>query len=164
MLIDSRLNKDNRGFTLLEVLVALTILAVALLGLLSMVGGTMRAMDSGKRQTQAINLVSEKLEMLKAVPFANIQNISGSAGGLTWACSGADPVFTCTPSPATVTIDSLTYSWSWTVTYIDLDGDGETVNDDGLFDQSDIKRVDITVTWTDLLGDHSTTLTVLREV
>lgn len=171
----SHVIKDNRGFTLIEVLVALSILAVALFGLLSMVGSTLRATESGKRQTQAVHLASEKLEMIKAIPYNNIQQSGdGTQSGdqaVIRSCAGASPTFTCTPSGAngtdsdpTVNIGNMLYTWQWVVTYIDLDGDGVLEEANEIADSGDIKKIDMTVTWTDLLGLHNTTLTVLRKL
>lgn len=153
---------NDRGFTLLEVLVALTILAVAMMGLLSVVGSTSKAVDTAKRQTQAINISSEKMEMLKSVPFNNIQS-TDALDSVPRTCSGTAPDFECTPTSATVTLGNMTYTWRYNVTYIDLDGDGNYLNSDGLFDQSDIKRMDIIVSWTIGTKNYSNTLSSLRE-
>lgn len=161
---------DKRGFTLIEVLIAMALLSFGLMAVASLAGTIIKATESGRKQTQAVNLAVEKLEMLKAIPYADIQSTGGS-GGITRACAGASPTFTCTPNGAagtssapTVTINNAAFTWNWTVTYVDLDGDAVVVEATGNADSRDIKRIDLTVTWTDLFGAHSTKLTVLRKV
>lgn len=164
---------DERGFTLIEVLVSLSILSVALFGLLSMIGSTSKAIEVGKRQTQALNLASEKLELLKSVPYVNI-NISGNgtqAGDdqILRTCVGPAPSYECTPTtdnPAT--LGSASYTWKWYVTFLDLDNDGVLVPDPTDFpdgaDRRDIKKIDVEVGWTDSRGDHTLTLSTLRNI
>lgn len=167
------------GFTLIEVLVAMMILAVALMSLLSMIGTTMRAVELGKRQTQAVNLAVEKLEMLKSIPYRNLQADGPSctcASGcgdcsVQRDCDGSSPSFTCRPngpdgsdSDPFVTIGNATYKWTWNVTYIDLDDDGVLVEANGIADARDLKRIDLKVEWADLMGPHDLTLTVLRKI
>lgn len=159
---------DKRGFTLIEVLIAMALLSFGLMAVASLAGTIIKATESGRKQTQAVHLAVEKLEMLKAIPYADIQ--SGDSG-ITRDCAGASPTFTCTPNGAagtsfapTVTIDNAVFTWNWTVTYVDLDGDAVVVEATGNADSRDIKRIDLTVTWTDLFGAHSTKLTVLRKM
>lgn len=154
---------DKRGFTLIEVLIAMALLSFGLMAVASLAGTIIKATESGRKQTQAVNLAVEKLEMLKAIRYSDIQS-SGSSGGITRVCTGVSPTFTCTPNPPTQTIDNAAFTWNWTVTYVDLDGFGDFVEVTGIADSRDIKRIDLTVTWTDLFGAHSTKLTVLRKV
>lgn len=161
---------DKRGFTLIEVLIAMALLSFGLMAVASLAGTIIKATESGRKQTQAVNLAVEKLEMLKAISYANIQS-TGSDSGITRVCTGTSPTFTCSPNGAaetssdpTVTIDNAVFTWNWTVTYVNLDNDTRVVEDSGVADSRDIKRIDLTVTWRDLFGSHSTKLTVLRKV
>lgn len=151
--------QDDKGFSLIEVLIAVTVVSVAILGLLSIVGSTMKAVEVGKRQTQAVNLAAGRLEMLKAVPAKNIQS-TGTDGAVARTCNGASPTFTCIPTTPVITIGNADYTWWWKVTYVDLDGDSN-YEEDGAADGRDIKRIDVSVSWTDLVGSHETTLAIL---
>lgn len=57
--------KNSNGFTLLEVMVAIIILGVALIGLSGLLTTTMRSTTFGKNSTIADNLAREMLEELK---------------------------------------------------------------------------------------------------
>lgn len=156
--------KGDEGFTLIEVLIAVSIFAVALIALASLATQGMKATESGKRLSQAVNVANQKLEALKAVPYANIQS-TGVDGGIGRSCgsaAGTPPVFSCTPTSATETFENLSFTWSYEVTYIDLDGDSVYYSTDPVIDSGDMKRIDLTVTWTDLFGGHTLTITALR--
>ena len=144
---------QEEGFSIIEVIIALSILAVGLFGLLGMIGTNLRAMETGKRQSAASNFAAERLEVIKAIPYTTIET-TGTDGNVTRTCVGATPTFTCTPDPSVLPINNVSYSWSWQVNYIDLDGGPVTV---------DIKRIFMTVSWTDINGQHSLTYDVLRK-
>lgn len=60
----------QRGFTLLEILVAVTILAVSFTAIFRLYGGTLRNMERGERHARAAVLGGEKLEEIMAqTPF-----------------------------------------------------------------------------------------------
>lgn len=141
MLVDKRIIMNNRaqsgrylgappakgqaGFTLVEILVAMTIFAVAVLGLAVGATSVMRANQTSYFSTVATNLAQDKLEEIKARSGDYI-----TSGG-----------------PITDTVNNVTFSRSWTVT------------DDS--PASGVKRIDVTVTWTDYM---SHTLTVSSAV
>lgn len=64
--------RSKSGFTLIEVLVAMAIFAVAVLGLAMGAASVMRANQTSYFTTIATNLAQDKLEELKAMPAANI--------------------------------------------------------------------------------------------
>lgn len=84
------------GFTLIEVLVAMTIFAIAVLGLAVGATSVMRANQISLYTTVATNLAQDKLEELKAMTVANI-----TAGG---------------PENKSVSGAPVTFTRSWTVT------------------------------------------------
>lgn len=157
--------RDEKGFTLIEVLLAVLILAVALTALAGLAGSTIKSTETGKSRTQAVNLAAEKIEALSSIPYYDIQS-SGTDGGITRTCtalSGTPPVCTCTPSPNTVTLGNMQFTWSWQVTYIDLDDDGSYYSFAPVIQTTDMKRIDISVTWSDLFGSHTITIPALRK-
>lgn len=155
---------SDKGFTLIEVLIALTILSIGILGIAGLAGTALRSSSYSRSVTQATNFAQERLEGLLGVDYTNIQASDAASGDFQRNCVGpvgpvSAPVYTCTPTAATKTIGTTGYTWSYTVTYIDLDGNGTAVpNVDGL------KRVDLTVSWTDMLwhAQKSVTLVTLR--
>lgn len=154
---------DDKGFTLLEVLIALTILSIGILGIAGLAGTGIKSSSYSRSITQATNFAQEKLEGLMGVDYNNIQATDLAGVDFARNCTGPvgpanAPVYTCTPTN-TKTIGSTVYSWSYTVTFIDLDANGTAAPSvDGL------KRIDLTVSWTDLLwhAQKSVTLVTLR--
>jgi type IV pilus assembly protein PilV len=68
----SPLEKDNDGFSLLEVLIALVVLAVGFLGLSSMTIGTTETLSYSKNLTTATTLARWKMEQIKNARYKNI--------------------------------------------------------------------------------------------
>jgi type IV pilus assembly protein PilV len=60
--------RHHRGFTLIEVLISMTIFSIAILGLAIGAGSVMRANQTSYFSTIAISLAQDKLEELKANP------------------------------------------------------------------------------------------------
>lgn len=156
--------RADKGFTLVEVLIALTILSIGILGIAGLAGTALRSSSYSRSITQATNFGQERLEGLMGVTYNNIQASSAAAGDFQRNCTGPvgpvnAPVYNCIPTAPTKTIGSTDYTWGYTVTYIDLDANG-TANPfvDGL------KRVDLTVSWTDMLwhAQKSVTFVTLR--
>ncbi len=164
-----RYNRGEGGFTLLEVVVALGILSVGMIALASLATSNIKSTESARRVTQAVNIATEKIEALKAVSPSSVM-LTGDTGGIERTCSktsDSPPTYECTPTNNQVVLnDSVPYDWKWVVTYVDLDGDGVYTDTDGqgteVIDNNDVRRVDVTVEWRDLFGDHSVTMTALR--
>ena len=154
----------QNGFTLLEVLIALTIFSIAMIGLAGLAGTAIKSTQTGKARTQAINLATEKIEALKKIPYADIQSGGLFIAGIgTRACGGGSPS-TCTPSLSPEAVGGRNFTWGWVVTYIDLDNDGNVYSIAPLIDSNDMKRIDVNVSWSDLFGPHTITLSTLRSI
>lgn len=79
--------RDEAGFTLIEVMIALTLTAVAVLGLIAMYASSMKASGFSRHQAEAAALAQEKVEQLRSGPAGSIGSGSdvnldpiGSAG------------------------------------------------------------------------------------
>jgi type IV pilus modification protein PilV len=68
--------RAQRGFTVIEVMIALTILLVGIAGLLSMQLTAMRATSFSRHATEASMLAEDKMEALRTEPFATL--VSGT--------------------------------------------------------------------------------------
>ena len=68
--------KKSKGFSLIEVLIALVILAISLLALAGLMVTTTKNNASGAQVTEAATFAQDKLEEFKVTPWANI--VSGS--------------------------------------------------------------------------------------
>lgn len=84
MKIESGL-KNSRGFTLLEVMVAIIILSIALISLSGLLTKSMRSTTFGKNTTIADNLAREKMEELKMQSILNFNTV------VVLPCAPADP-------------------------------------------------------------------------
>ncbi|MBI2089109.1 MAG: prepilin-type N-terminal cleavage/methylation domain-containing protein [Deltaproteobacteria bacterium] len=122
-----RLTADT-GFTLVEILVAMTIFAVAVLGLAIGATSVMRANQTSYFNTVATNLAQDKLEQLKATAVSQLPNC---------------PSYTSTGCSDTQTSLGLTFSRSWQI----------IANSP----VSGVNRLDVKIDWTDYIS-HSVTI------
>jgi len=78
--------KQSRGFTLLEIVVAILILTIALLGLASLTSTIINGNFFNRTLTVATTLAKDKLEELKSEPLTG----TGSGATIPSAYSGTD--------------------------------------------------------------------------
>lgn len=76
----------ERGFTIVEVIIAVIVLSVGLLGLVSTAALTTRMISQGQRYSEAAALANQRFEILRATPCLFMANGSNAAGQvqLTW--------------------------------------------------------------------------------
>ncbi len=132
-----------KGFTLIEVLLALVILSVALIGLAGLMATAIKSNALGKNTTFASNLAQERLEALKMTAAVNFD---GAALGDPVASS--NPLTGANPDSAEDYGAISGYSSFRREVHI-TNGAGGTVNS---------KDVAVRVVWRDALGTHSTVL------
>jgi type IV pilus modification protein PilV len=70
----------ERGFTIVEVIIAMIVLTVGLLGLVSTAALTTRMISQGQRYSEAAALANQQFEILRATPCASMANGSNSVG------------------------------------------------------------------------------------
>jgi prepilin-type N-terminal cleavage/methylation domain-containing protein len=77
---------DRRGFTIVEVMVAVMILSVGILGLVTTAGLVTRMIGQGQRYTEASTLASERFEILRAqgCPAAGSADTTQGAYNVAW--------------------------------------------------------------------------------
>lgn len=75
---------DKRGFSLLEVLIALCVLSVGVLGLVKLQSEINKRAEHARRTTEALYLAETRLEALRGQPLSGEQAfmLGGSASGL----------------------------------------------------------------------------------
>jgi prepilin-type N-terminal cleavage/methylation domain-containing protein len=66
-----------RGFTLIEIMIGLTILVVGILGVASMFGTGYTNLAEGGRMTLAVTAARQMLEDIRTIPFNNLPNLNG---------------------------------------------------------------------------------------
>lgn len=98
------LHRNAEGFSIIEVMIAMVLLAVALFGLASLQSRGIRGNDLGNRTTQAVALAQDKVEELihanatgQTITAGSDDNIdeTGGAGGIfnrNWAVQSNTPV------------------------------------------------------------------------
>ncbi|MGQ9646855.1 MAG: type IV pilus modification PilV family protein [Thermodesulfobacteriota bacterium] len=67
-----KLTMGSKGFSLVEVVIALFILAVSLLALAGLMVTTTRNNSFGGHMTEAVTFAQDKLEQLRAAPWASL--------------------------------------------------------------------------------------------
>jgi prepilin-type N-terminal cleavage/methylation domain-containing protein len=131
-----------RGMTLIEVMVALLVTTVALLGALATVGITVRGASFSRSATEASALAQSKLEEMVSLPAANVTlTVPTNGTTITDSCLDGNGVAPTTCSAA--------YPYTRTAVW------GTTTVPDALR-----RTITVTVTWTDGLGkSHSVVAT-----
>lgn len=86
-----RIHKDNKGFTLLEVCIAMAVLAITLLGITSMQVNAVRNVTVGNLYSQANTVANQHLEFLKNIDLTNLDGWDGNVGNNVSASTDPDP-------------------------------------------------------------------------
>ncbi|MEM1262624.1 MAG: type IV pilus modification protein PilV [Pseudomonadota bacterium] len=98
----SLIGKRQRGFTLIEVLVAMVVMAIGMLGIAGMYVHSLQAGRTSQLRTQAVTLASDVADRIRANPL----------GGITYIGGGANT--NCTDANACTPADLANYDiWSW---------------------------------------------------
>lgn len=107
---DSRVQS---GFTLVELVISMTVLAVVALSMLGLFTTLVRSAILMKRQSVALTLATNQMEYLKSLPYNNLAVQGGS-------------IIATSPLPATTTqkLDNVTYTIKTSVNYLDDAFDG----------------------------------------
>ncbi|MBI5892449.1 MAG: prepilin-type N-terminal cleavage/methylation domain-containing protein [Deltaproteobacteria bacterium] len=179
------------GFTFVEVLIAIAILAIAVIGLASMSGNAYRGVDSAKKLSAASNLAESKLEALRAMAYAKLEitglSSESDSGGITrtctppYACSGNTALSSISSANGSITRACPASGTGCTTVYTCIPTTAEPpinsvtytwfwktmiVNADGNGECSSsgdgLKIVDMYVQWTDTFGTRTAQLQTLR--
>jgi len=117
----SRISKDS-GFTLIESMIALAVLAITLLGLGQLVSTAVRQNASTRFETMGVLIVQEKLEALRGEYNRELESDTGSSD-LTAGSHGPETLIM--EAPAGSRMGDSEFEVSWTVT---IAGSQKTVN------------------------------------
>ncbi len=103
--IGKRASRTARGFTLIEVLMTMLVLAVVLPILMEGISLSLHAASSSRHKTEAANLAQDELNQLTSTGMWNSQQ-TGDFGtdhpGYTWTCQTADQDYGVTEVRLTV--------------------------------------------------------------
>ena len=100
---DSR--RAATAFTLLEVLVASTLLATGIVGVLAVFLASVRAASAAEHLEDAVSLASIELELAVATPADRLQPLSGNSGRYAWAVAFTD-------KPEGLVLTTVRVTWS----------------------------------------------------
>lgn len=105
----------ERGFTLIEVLIALLILMVGMAGILSLQLTSMKATSFSRHATEASSLAEDKVEELRTVPLNSVRFANGTDQVDSRGVADAEGLFTRTWTIAPgieTTIVNVSVSWT----------------------------------------------------
>jgi len=115
--------KDRGGFTLVEIMIAVFILTVALIGLISVTVMVINGNDFSRRMTTATTLAKDRIEQLKRTSYSAVAagettdywNADSSAGSSGAYFTRVTTVTDNTPAANMKTV-VVVVSWTWVVT------------------------------------------------
>ena len=123
--MSTKVVKSEAGYSMVEVLVAILILAVAIIPMVGMFDAGLRAASTGSNYDQARTLANANMESVKAMKFSEAETVS--------SCPTTRSGFSC----------SVTTSY----VYLDTSGDSATFKDSGPSNPKDMLKVVVTVKW-----------------
>ena len=145
----------NRGFSLLEVLIAVVVLSFGLLALANLQASLMRNSGESKARSVALSLAKDRLEDLRSfTSLAEYEAMTESTGTFTDTAGSLGGV--------SYTVSTVVQRYAY-----DADPDGDSDTDDGAFelvagdtgalagsyaDENEFKTLTVTVGWTDAQG------------
>jgi prepilin-type N-terminal cleavage/methylation domain-containing protein len=117
----------DAGMTLIEMLIAITLVTVGVLGLLAGLAADIKQQRTEKTQTNAVHLASSALESARSLPWSKLIASTGTStssqtvGGVAYTyvtnvqvCSPTDPPGTCTtPASGAAATARTTVAVSW---------------------------------------------------
>ena len=98
-----RSRKSQEGFSLVELMMAMAIIAIALFGILSMITQTMKMREMGRENELAKEWVQKRIEEVKSQPIS-------AMSGWQW------------PTPIPVCMTTTTVGTKYTATYVAVTG------------------------------------------
>jgi len=174
---DARQHDSEAGFTIVELVVALAILAMVMAPLAGVFWGAMRTAGAAAHRTDGASIASREIEAMRAIPYAQVgfyddQGEPSTFGGLTTVSLGANSPSSGTltpkiqplrpdpnaasgyapdPDPANaspIQQGGVSYSVARHIVWIDAQDASTT------YTQA-YKRLTVVVTWSDQAGSHT---------
>lgn len=103
--------KDDKGFTFIEIMIAVFLLVTALLGLISTTGMVINSNSFSKMMSTATTLAQDKMEELRNTSYTGISE-AGSPETVESIYTRRWTVASNVPATGMKTI-AVTVSWSW---------------------------------------------------
>ena len=132
-------SSNQRGFSLVEIMVALAILATLSLGVLGMFQFALFVIAENKARTGAISAANEVIETIRNLPYDQIGTVGGIVAGVI-------------PQQDTILLNNINYNVETSVSYFDDPFDGTVaLGTDSL--GNDYKKIKITIAWVSQFGN-----------
>ncbi len=105
---------ESKGFSLIEILIALVILSIALLGLAGLMVQTTKNNSFGGRMTEAATFAQDKLEEFRAIGWVKIPP---NTSGIDYPKGTSEIVYTrnwhVSPNPTNGNLKEITVTINW---------------------------------------------------
>lgn len=141
-----RVAASEGGFTLVEILVALTLLLIASVAFVPLFVYVAEASDANQAQLVATNLANSVVEQIRALPYEDVGTVGGNPAGVI-------------PHERTETVGGRTYTIRTDIWWVNDPSDDAGGNDPIPYDY---KRVRVTVTAPGLFAGSVTTSLDIR--
>jgi len=125
---------DQKGFSLIETLVGVLILAVVSLTLHSLINFTLKTIWESKARVTATQLANQKIEMARNLDYEDVGTISGIPAGNI-------------PSNEIISRNGINYTVQTEISYIDDPFDGTLGGDPDDTLNTDYKKIRVEVSW-----------------
>lgn len=154
-----KFRKQNSGFSLIEVMISLVILAVGILGISKLQATLIQTSSDANQRVTAVSLAQQKIDDLRSFPNLTVGTASDSIPD-TWTTGIADANLAFahidddaggTMAATTYSIGNYVFNLNWDVTDYYYTG-SPSVATTPVVGDADFKRVEVTVAWTDESG------------
>jgi len=126
--------KNKSGFTLIEVLIGIVILAIMLMSLYSLINFTLKTIWEAKAKITATQLANQKIELAHNLDYDDVGTIGGVPSGLIQATE-------------IVSRNNIEYTVQTQIIYIDDPFDGTLGGDPDDLLNTDYKKIRVEVSW-----------------
>ncbi|OGG95715.1 hypothetical protein A2V95_03490 [Candidatus Kuenenbacteria bacterium RBG_16_41_7] len=127
-------NLGKNGFSLIEILFVIVILAVSSMTLYSLLNMSLKMLWENKARVGATELANEKLEIARNLPYNSVGTIGGVVAGTV-------------PENETVARNGIDYNVYTNIVYIDDEFDGTWASQPADILGNDYKRILVRVSW-----------------
>jgi Tfp pilus assembly protein PilV len=120
-LMQQNIPRQRRGFTLLEVMIAATVLILAIVGMIQVVVSGSEMLDFSRKQTIAMQIIHDRIERLHLVDWTTVSGSYASPATQSVAISSTFAAvasgFTCSRTVTSIKADGTLYKITFTVTW-----------------------------------------------
>lgn len=131
----------NRGFGIVEVIIATFVIGVVAVGILSLITLTIKSSHDGERRIVATALANEKMEMVRNLPYDSVGTVNGIPSG---------PIL----QTEQINRNGADYTVATDIRYIDDPFDGTASDTPADTLNTDYKQVRVEVSWNSTVSNR----------